>query len=191
MMQQGNGFEQRMERLDALIQETETFTDPAARAVTEEVVQALLELHGSSIERMLEIVVAAGDAGEPIMAEIIADDKTRNLLLLHGLHPVAMEERVRQALDRVRPYMASHGGYVELRGIEEGVVYLRLEGSCHGCPSSLLTLQLSIEKEIMALAPDVAGIEVEGLAEAPTAPQTIAPDGFVPIASFATVGMDG
>lgn len=190
-MQQGKGFEQRMERLDALIQEIETFTDPAARSVAEEVVQALLELHGGSIERMLEIVVAAGDSGQPIMEEILTDDTTRNLLLLHGLHPVAMEDRVRQALDRVRPYMASHGGYVELRGIEDGVVHLRLEGSCHGCPSSLLTLQLSIEKEIMDLAPDVAGIEVEGLAEAPAAPQSTAPDGFVPIASFAAMGMDG
>ena len=190
-MQKGNGFEQKMERLDALIQEIETFADPATRAVAEEVVQALLELHGGGIERMLEIVVAAGDAGQPIMAGIVADDKTRNLLLLHGLHPIALEDRVRQALDRVRPYMASHGGYVELRSIEDGVVHLRLEGSCHGCPSSLLTLQLSIEKEIMDLAPDVAGIEVEGLAEATAAPPPIAPDGFVPIASFAAMGMDG
>ncbi len=190
-MQKGNGFEQKMERLDALIQEIETFADPAARAVAEEVVQALLELHGGGIERMLEIVVAAGDAGQPIMAGIVADDKTRHLLLLHGLHPIAMEDRVRQALDRVRPYMASHGGYVELRGIDDGIVHLRLEGSCHGCPSSLLTLQLSIEKEIMDLAPDVAGIEVEGLAEATAAPPPIAPDGFVPIASFAAMGMDG
>ena len=96
---------------------------------------------------------------------------------------------MRQALDRVRPYMASHGGYVELRGIEDGVVHLRLEGSCHGCPSSLLTLQLSIEKEIMDLAPDVAGIEVEGLVEQSAAP-AIPPDGFVPIASLAAVGLD-
>jgi Fe-S cluster biogenesis protein NfuA len=184
-----NGFEQRMERLDALIHEIETFPDPTARGIAEEVVQALLELHGSGIERMLEMVAAAGDAGQQIIDEIVRDDLTRNLLLLHGLHPVGLEDRVRQALDRVRPYMASHGGYVELRGIEEGVVHLRLEGSCYGCPSSLLTLQLSIEKEIMDLAPDVAGIEVEGLVEQSVAP-AIPPDGFVPIASLAAVGLD-
>ncbi len=188
-MHQGNGFEQRMERLDALIHEIEAFTDPAAREIAEEVVQALLELHGSGIERMLEMVAAAGDAGQLIVDEIVTDDLTRNLLLLHGLHPIGMEDRVRQALDRVRPYMASHGGYVELRGIEDGVVHLRLEGSCHGCPSSLMTLQLSIEKEIMDLAPDVAGIEVEGLAEQSGA-TAIPPDGFVPISSFAVAGLD-
>jgi Fe-S cluster biogenesis protein NfuA len=185
-----NGFEQKMGRLDALIHEIEAFTDPKAREVAEGVVQALLELHGEGIERMLDIVFAAGDAGRPIMEEVGTDDRTRHLLLLHGLHPVAMEDRVRQALDRVRPYMASHGGFVEMRGIVEGVVHLRLEGSCHGCPSSLLTLQLSIEKEIMDLAPDVAGIEVEGLVEQPTAP-IIPLDGFVPIASLAAVGTDG
>ncbi len=189
-MHQGNGFEQRMGRLDALIHEIEAFTDPKAREVAEGVVQALLELHGEGIERILEIVDAAGDAGQPIIDEIATDTMARHLLLLHGLHPVVMEDRVRQALDRVRPYMASHGGFVELLGIEDGIVHLRLEGSCHGCPSSLLTLQLSIEKEIMDLAPDVAGIEVEGLAEQPVAPN-IPPDGFVPIASFAAMGMDG
>jgi Fe-S cluster biogenesis protein NfuA len=188
-MHQGNGFEQRMERLEALIHEIEGFTDPAAREIAEEVIQALLELHSSGIEKMLETVIAAGEAGQPIIDEIATDDMTRHLLLLHGLHPVALEDRVRQALDRVRPYMASHGGYVEMRGVVDGVVHLRLEGSCHGCPSSLLTLQLSIEKEIMDLAPDVVGIEVEGLADQPVAP-TLAPDGFVPIASFAAMGPD-
>ncbi len=182
-------FEQRMERLDSLIHEIEGFTDPTAREVAEEVIQALLELHCSGIERMLEKVVAAGDAGQPIMAEIVTDDLARHMLLLHGLHPIGMEDRVRQALDRVRPYMASHGGYVEMRGIIDGVVHLRLEGSCHGCPSSLLTLQLSIEKEIMELAPDVAGIEVEGLVDEAPAPH-LAPDGFIPLASFAATGTD-
>lgn len=188
-MHQGNGFEQRMERLDALIHEIESFTDPTAREIAEEVIQSLLELHCGGIERMLDKVVAAGDAGQPILEEIVTDDLARHLLLLHGLHPIGMEDRVRQALDRVRPYMASHGGYVELRGIIDGVVHLRLEGSCHGCPSSLLTLQHSIEKEIMDLAPDVAGIEVEGLADRPVTP-TISADGFVPIASFAAMGPD-
>ncbi|MGI8858241.1 MAG: NifU family protein [Thermomicrobiales bacterium] len=190
-MLQGNGFAQRMERLDTLIHEIETFTDPAAREVAEEIVQALLELHGSGIERMLEMVDAAGGAGQPIIDEILTDDLTRNLLLLHGLHPIGVEDRVRQALDRVRPYMASHGGFVELLGVTDGVVHLRLQGSCHGCPSSLLTLQLSIEKEIMDLAPDVASIEVEGLADQPDAPaSTIPPDGFVSIASLTAVGLD-
>jgi Fe-S cluster biogenesis protein NfuA len=62
----------------------------------------------------------------------------------------------------VKPYLHSHGGNVELLGIEEGVVRLRLHGSCHGCPSSSATLKNTIEEAIMEKAPDVAGIRVEG-----------------------------
>ena len=44
--------------------------------------------------------------------------------------PCRVEERVREALDEVRPYLESHGGDVELLGVEDGVVRLRLQGSC-------------------------------------------------------------
>ena len=71
------------------------------------------------------------------------------LLLLHGLHPLDLEARVRQALDKVRPYLRSHGGNVELLGVDEGVVRLRLEGSCHGCPSSAATMRQTIEEAIL------------------------------------------
>ena len=62
---------------------------------------------------------------------------------------------MRGALDEVRPYLASHGGDVELLGVEDGVVRLRLEGSCNGCPSSAMTLKLAIEEAIARAAPDV------------------------------------
>jgi Fe-S cluster biogenesis protein NfuA len=72
---------------------------------------------------------------------------------------------VRRALDKVRPYLHSHGGDVELLGISEGTVRLHLEGSCHGCPSSQVTLQTTIERAIYEAAPDVVAIEVDGLSE--------------------------
>ena len=94
------------------------------------------------------------------------DELVGSLLLLYGLHPVDLETRVRQALDKTRPYLRSHGGNVELAGVDPtGVVRLRLQGSCHGCPSSAMTLKLAIEKAIHEAAPDVAGIEVEGESE--------------------------
>ena len=87
-----------------------------------------------------------------------------SLLLIHGLHPVPVEERVREALDEVRPYMESHGGNVELLGVEDGVVRLRLVGSCDGCAASSSTLELAVEKAIKETAPDVLGMVVEGAA---------------------------
>jgi Fe-S cluster biogenesis protein NfuA len=71
------------------------------------------------------------------------------------------------ALEGVRPYMESHGGSAELLGVEEGVVHLRLEGSCSGCPSSSITLKLAIEKAIFDLAPDVHEVMAEGAVEPP------------------------
>ena len=64
--------------------------------------------------------------------------------------PVTRNLRVRGALEGVRPYLQSHGGNVELLGIEDGVVRLKLEGSCSGCPSSAMTLKLVlIYKELL------------------------------------------
>ena len=66
------------------------------------------------------------------------------------------------ALDEVRPYLVAHGGGVELLGVDDGVVHLRLEGACNGCPSSALTLKSAVEEAIMRAAPDVERIEAEG-----------------------------
>jgi Fe-S cluster biogenesis protein NfuA len=65
----------------------------------------------------------------------------------------------------VRPYLRSHGGSVELLGVDDGVVRLRLEGNCHHCPSSAVTMKQTIEEAILGKAPEVAAVEVEGMAE--------------------------
>jgi Fe-S cluster biogenesis protein NfuA len=155
-------FRQRMERIEILLREVERISDPGARACTRELVQAVLDLHGAGLERALEHIAAVGDAGLGLIDVLARDDLVGSLLLLHGLHPLDVETRVRQALDKVRPSLRSHGGEVELLGVAEGVVRLRLEGSCHGCPSSAATLKSLIEEAICDKAPDVTAIEVEG-----------------------------
>ena len=68
-----------------------------------------------------------------------------------------------EALDSVRPYMESHGGDVELLGIEDGVARMRLVGHCKSCPASEATLELAIKKALEETAPDLEGLEVEGV----------------------------
>ncbi len=160
-----NDFRVRMGRIETLIEEIERFADPAAQAAAREIVQALLEFHGAALADLVGHVAATGPPGRVILNEMARDDLVSNLLLLHGLHPHDLEARVAQALDRVRPQLASHGGNVELLGVEGGVVRLRMEGSCHGCPSSAATLRQTIETAIYDSAPDVAGVEVEGAVE--------------------------
>jgi Fe-S cluster biogenesis protein NfuA len=87
---------------------------------------------------------------------------------MHGLHPVPLEDRVREALESVRPYMASHGGNVELVGVSDGVATIRLEGHCQGCSASASTLELGIRQALETHAPDLEGLEVEGTLEEPT-----------------------
>jgi Fe-S cluster biogenesis protein NfuA len=152
-------FQSSLQRLDALLQEVERWTDPAAQAHARELVQIVLDLHGAGLERIL---VHMGPAELTACAR---DEVAAGLLLLHGLHPLDLEARVRQALDDVRPALRGHGGDVELLGVEDGVVRLRLEGNCHGCPSSAATMRQTVEQAILAKAPDAVAVEVEGLAE--------------------------
>ena len=151
---------ERVARVEVRLGELEDLADPAARATATEAVAALVELYGEGLARIVACV-AERDAGE-LAGALAVDELVSHLLLVHGLHPVPLAERVRGALDEVRPYLESHGGDVELLGVEDGVARLRLQGSCSGCPSSTATLRLAIEKAIRKAAPDIESIEADG-----------------------------
>jgi Fe-S cluster biogenesis protein NfuA/nitrite reductase/ring-hydroxylating ferredoxin subunit len=161
-MPQGKNLRKAGDRIEGLLQEFGAVADPRVRSNAEELVRLLMELYGSALARMMEVIGDTGSANE-IFDRLGADDLVASLLVLHGLHPLGAETRIVRALDRVRPYLGSHGGDVKLLGIEEGIVHLRLEGTCHGCPSSTLTMKLAIEKAIDEAAPEVVRVEVEGV----------------------------
>ena len=156
------GSDDLLARIEALSEELETVQDPRARAVAGELMSATLELHGRALARVMELVEEAGPSAAGLRDALVGDGIVASLLLVHGLYPVDLETRVREALDEVRPYMESHGGDVELLGLEDGVARLRLRGSCEGCPASSATLELAIKKALMEAAPDLDGLEVEG-----------------------------
>jgi Fe-S cluster biogenesis protein NfuA len=156
-------FQIRLERLDRLLNETGRAGDPAAEARIREIAQAILQLHGMGLERLLEIVAETASAGPRLLEALAADSVVSGLLLLHGLHPHDLETQVAQALDGVKPYLQSHGGSIELIDLSEGIVRVRFQGSCDGCPSSALTMKQTIERAIQEAAPDVAGIELVGI----------------------------
>ncbi len=168
--------QQLIQRIEELIRKIEAMSDPDARATGVELLQSLMELNASGIDRMMEMAAETGAAGQALIDGFGRDEMVRGLLLLYGLHPVVLETRVAEALVKVRPYLQSHGGNVEVLGIEEGVVRLRLQGSCKSCPSSAMTLKLAIEEAIYEAAPDVTAIEAEGVLE-PPAPSALVPLG--------------
>jgi len=70
-----------------------------------------------------------------------------------------MKDRVEQVINRIRPAVQMDGGDIELVEVVDGVVKLRLVGSCHGCPSSMMTLKAGIERAIRAEVPEVTSVE--------------------------------
>jgi Fe-S cluster biogenesis protein NfuA/nitrite reductase/ring-hydroxylating ferredoxin subunit len=160
---------ERVGRIESLLGEIESFRDPDARAKTAEMVQTLLELYGEGLRRVVESVGRLG--GDDLKDELLGDELITHLLLLHGLHPIDIETRVLGALSEVRPYLESHGGNVQFLGIEGDVARVRLEGSCDGCPSSTMTLKLAIEEAIQKAAPELEGVEAEGVTEPSPQPQ--------------------
>jgi Fe-S cluster biogenesis protein NfuA len=114
------------------------------------------------LDRLMEIVARSGAPGYALMDDFAGDSMVAGLLLLYGLHPYNLETRVMKALDETRPYLRSHGGDVELLGVTDGTVRLRLAGSCRSCSSSTMTLKLAIERAIYDAAPDVTEIITEG-----------------------------
>jgi Fe-S cluster biogenesis protein NfuA/nitrite reductase/ring-hydroxylating ferredoxin subunit len=152
---------ERVARVDALLGELEGAIGAVPVDTAIELVQALLDLYGEGLARVVAHAAARDDDGA-LAGALAADELVSHLLLLHGLHPIPLDARVRGALDEVRPYLASHGGDVELLGIEDGVVRLALQGSCDGCASSTVTLKLAIEDAIHKAAPDVEAVVAEG-----------------------------
>ncbi|HEV2096057.1 MAG TPA: NifU family protein [Chthoniobacterales bacterium] len=160
---QNREIQGRLARIEELIQAVDSIADEKARAQARELVEALLEMQGSALERLMEIVYDSGPTGQATIDELGSDELVSSLLLVHGLHPLDLESRVRGALEKVGPRLAQHGGSVEFLGVSrEGALRLRLAGNCHGCPSSILTLKFSIEEAIYAAAPDITSLEVEG-----------------------------
>lgn len=152
------------ERIEALLHGFSGAMPPAqARAKAEELVGTLVLLYGTALTRIVETLHEKyGDRAHELIEILARDDLVGSVLVLHGLHPLSLEERIEKALDTVRPYIASHDGRIELLGVEENVAHVRLSGSCHGCQSSTATLKLAVERAVLDACPEIAEVRGEG-----------------------------
>jgi len=160
-------FQQRLESIEELIRQIEAAGDPNLRTAARELVQLVMELHQSGMARIVEILRADGDAGESVLGRLGRDDKVSSLLVLYGLHPIGMEERVHQAVEKANRQMRSRNGTVEVAGIEDGAVRLNLKANGHG-PA----LKEVVEAAIYQAAPDITSLVIDGAGEK---------EGFVPL----------
>ena len=148
------------DRIEQALSELEDRSDVLTLNLAEELLRLISELYGAGLARVVEL---AEERAPGLLTELVHDELVSSLLLVHGLHPDPVDSRVERALDSVRPFLAQHGGDVEMLGIdpELGAVKLRLLGSCDGCPSSALTLQGAVETAIREAAPEIIHIVVE------------------------------
>jgi Fe-S cluster biogenesis protein NfuA/nitrite reductase/ring-hydroxylating ferredoxin subunit len=158
-------------RVEELLSTLASSGGGAAAPAAEELVRIVLKLYGDGLGHIIAALREEGDAGAAVLDRLLADPLVESLLILHDLHPLDVDTRIQRALDTVRPYLGSHAGGVQYLGVTgDGVAHLRLEGSCHGCPSSTMTVRLAIKGAVEEAAPEVTDVVVEGVSEAPGPP---------------------
>src|ERR1700756_66998 len=153
------------ERLQKLLAQVEALPYPGAKELIQDCMESVLGFYGAGLTRILQVVGEDGSEGRKVFRYLFRDDVVKELLLIHDLHPLNLEARLLEALDKVRPYLKSHGGDVELISLENNVARLRLQGTCQSCASSSVTLELAIRHAIEQACPDLAHFEVEGVAQ--------------------------
>ncbi len=139
-------FDQAVAQLGTLVETLEREGDERALVL----LQLMDAVHRPGLE-----LIAQGDLEHPV---------AMTLLAMYDLAPIDEFVEAEEALDEVRPYIESHGGALELVAVEDGVISVRMAGSCHGCAASAMTLRRGIEeklrerlpwfKEVVALDPE-------------------------------------
>ncbi len=176
-MKDSEGFREEVGRIAGLVHEIESVADPALRATAKELVQCVMDLHSVGIERILEIVSKAGEAGEAIVKALGRDDLVSSLLVLYNLHPDDFDTRVNRGVEKARQLLARRGATVDVLAISDGVVRLEFKTVGHSCGSTANELQAIIRESLAETAPDAADIVIESPAEQ-------AASGFVPLAKL-------
>jgi hypothetical protein len=154
--------EERARRIEGLVRRVEGIDDRESRESALQLMQAVLELHGAGLERIIEIVLDAGEPGEAAMRRFSTDALVSNLLILHGLHPDCEETRIEEALRKTH-------GRAELIGLFEGVARVRLSEA--GCG-----LRETVENLVREAAPEVREVVIE---------EAAVTNGFVPLSALA------
>lgn len=103
-------------------------------------------------EKIIDCIKAYVASGKPAV-EQAALQSTQNE---HGQAKGAIEEQIIQILDNeIRPAVAMDGGDITFEKFEDGIVFLHMQGSCAGCPSSTATLKMGIENRLKDAIPQV------------------------------------
>jgi Fe-S cluster biogenesis protein NfuA len=166
-------FQQQAQEIEELVGRVNALVDDDARTTALELMQSLMDLHGAGISRIVELLSESGEANKSALAKLSSDPLLCGLFVLYDVHPVALEQRVRRAIENAAPQLRKQGGSVELLAIEDGAVRIAIKSSGNGCHSSPDALKETVERAIREAAPEVVEVIAEGLASSAA--------GFVPL----------
>jgi hypothetical protein len=160
-----NDFQQRVQKIGGLVHDLETIADPASRAAAKELVQLLMDLHGTGLERILEIIFQSGDQGPRIIDDLGQDPLVSSLLILYGLHPEELQTRVERKLEQICSKLHKMGAEAKLISVNGSDVRLHVTVDGHACGSTSRTVKTTVEEAVYEAAPDLTSLTVEGLEE--------------------------
>ena len=155
-------LEQLLTRLETLLDEAEQLDEPL-RGKVFELLDGIDALHRAALRRL-------GDALDDSTVARLRTDA--GIAWLFDAYGIGVDERTaaEAALEPIRPYIHSHGGDVEVLDVSEGVVLVKLGGSCSGCTASAVTLREGVERALEEGLPGFARLEVEEDEAAPHPP---------------------
>jgi hypothetical protein len=136
------------DRVDRLLAQLRDGPNPRAALIAEELVRCLVQLYGAGLERIVAIV------GPHIAQDLCVDPLVESLMLVHDLHPLDRDARIRRALHQRTDLGEPHYDGTD----DSGVARVRVTGSSHGCRSAVRT---AIESAVKDAAPEVTGVVVQ------------------------------
>lgn len=147
------------EQLDGILEGIQERAEPEVAAAVAELLEGLQRVHAEGLRRIAELLTEAPELFDRALDEPVVS----NLFFLYDLAVVDAEERVREALEAARVMVGSHGGELEVLGVEEGRVRLRVDWSHDSVSRELDTLRKGIEWALRERLPGFREVEIEGL----------------------------
>lgn len=149
-------------RIAGLAEELAEWPDPAVAGRVVELLDWIDAFHRDGLGRLAEMI--RGWNGEVFLKAVAADGYAGVLLDAYGLgegaRSTTVNDDIEAAMADVRPMIESHGGMIEVDDVTDGVVTVRLSGTCDGCPSSSATLTYGVETALREHWPDFRRLEV-------------------------------
>jgi Fe-S cluster biogenesis protein NfuA/nitrite reductase/ring-hydroxylating ferredoxin subunit len=151
-------FEELAKRVDDAVAAVADL-DPSARAVAEEMKDAIEAIHRAGLITIVRRL-RADDATRSALFELVDDPVVHLLLSLHEIVRPDPTTHANRVLQSVRPQLQGHGGDVALVRVEDGTAYVRLQGACNGCSMSSVTLRNLVETALVEGVPSITAVHV-------------------------------